>query len=122
MELWRHDATDLGGMLASGAVSPVALLDMYLDRIARLQPVLNAFAHLDADGARQTAEASAARQKAGMRLGPLDGIPVAVKDNLFVAGQPANWGSLLFRDHVADRDDICVERANSNSRRPGIPI
>ncbi len=110
MDVWRRDATALGGLLASGAVSPVALLDMYLERIARLQPVLNAFAHLDAEGARQAAKASAARQAAGARLGPLDGIPVAVKDNLFVAGLPANWGSLLFRDHVADRDDICVER------------
>ena len=35
---------------------------------------------------------------------------MSVKDNIFVAGMPARWGSLLFRDHVPDRDDICVER------------
>jgi aspartyl-tRNA(Asn)/glutamyl-tRNA(Gln) amidotransferase subunit A len=108
--LWRQDATTLGGLLDNGAVSPVAVLDQCLARIARLEPALNAFMHLDPDGARRAAEASAARQAAGARLGPLDGIPVAVKDNLYVAGMPARWGSLLFRDHVADRDDICVER------------
>lgn len=109
-ELWRQDAAALGGLLARGEVSPVTLLDQCLARIERLEPALNAFVHLDQDGARQAAEASAARQAAGRRLGPLDGIPVAIKDNLFVAGMPARWGSLLFRDHVPERDDICVER------------
>ena len=35
---------------------------------------------------------------------------MSVKDNIFVGGMPASWGSLLFRDHVPERDDICVER------------
>ena len=79
-------------------------------RLDALEPVLNAFTHVDRDGALAAATAATARQAAGARLGPLDGIPVSVKDNIFVAGLPARWGSLLFREHIPDRDDICVER------------
>ena len=38
------------------------------------------------------------------------GIPVSVKDNFVAAVLPARWGSLLFREHLPGRDDICVER------------
>ncbi|MDB5374055.1 MAG: amidase, partial [Belnapia sp.] len=109
-ELWRLDATALGGLLDAGKVTPSALLEISLARIAAFQPVLNAFTHVDAEGARAAAAAADARQAAGARLGPLDGIPVSVKDNIFVKGMPACWGSLLFRDHMPEQDDICVER------------
>jgi len=109
-ELWRHDAVALSGLLDAGAVTPVELLDMFLARSERLNPVLNAFVHIDHAGAMQAAATAAARQRNGERLGPLDGLPVAIKDNLFVVGMPASWGSLLFRDHVPENDDLCVER------------
>ena len=82
----------------------------------RSEPTLNAFSFVDRAGARAAAEAATARQAKGARVGPLDGIAVSVKDNLFVAGLPAQWGSLLFRDHVPDRDDICVERLRAAGR------
>jgi len=50
------------------------------------------------------------RARAGRRLSPVDGIPVTVKDNLFVRGMPATWGSRLYRDFVPAQDDISVER------------
>ncbi len=107
---WQLDATALSALLDAGGTTPLQLLDQALGRLEALEPVLNAFSHVDRDGALAAAKAATARQAAGLRLGPLDGIPVSVKDNLFVAGLPAQWGSLLFRDHVPDRDDICVER------------
>ena len=107
---WRLDATALSALLDAGDVTPLQLLDQALARLDALEPVLNAFTHVDRDGALAAAKAAAARQAAGVRLGALDGIPVSVKDNIYVAGLPAQWGSLLFRDHVPDRDDICVER------------
>ncbi len=112
-DLWREDVASLSAYLDAGTVSPVDLLDMYLGRCDRLQPILNAFSFIDRKGARQAAERSAARQKKGERLGPLDGIPVSIKDNLFVAGMPAEWGSRMLKGHVATRDDICVERLRS---------
>jgi aspartyl-tRNA(Asn)/glutamyl-tRNA(Gln) amidotransferase subunit A len=107
---WQLDATALSALLDARDVTPLQLLDQALARLDALEPVLNAFTHVDRDGAHASAKAANERQASGARLGPLDGIPVSVKDNIFVAGLPACWGSLLFRDHVPDRDDICVER------------
>jgi len=107
---WQLDATALSALLAARETSPEALLEQSLARLEALEPALNAFVLVDRDGARAAARAAGERQRAGRRLGPLDGIPVSVKDNIFVGGLPARWGSLLFADHVAPQDDICVER------------
>jgi aspartyl-tRNA(Asn)/glutamyl-tRNA(Gln) amidotransferase subunit A len=95
--------------LRDGALTARALLDHYLERIDRLNPALNAFVHLDAE-AVAAAEASDRRHRAGRPLGPLDGIPVAIKDNLLVRGCPAVWGSVMYADHVADHDERPVAR------------
>ena len=107
---WQLDATAVSALLDAREMTPLRLLEQSLSRLDALEPVLNAFTHVDRDGALAAAKAATARQSAGARLGPLDGIPVSVKDNIFVAGLPARWGSLLFREHIPDRDDICVER------------
>jgi aspartyl-tRNA(Asn)/glutamyl-tRNA(Gln) amidotransferase subunit A len=107
---WQLDATALSALMDAREITPLQLLEQTLTRLDALEPVLNAFTHVDRDGAHAAARAATARQASGTRLSPLDGIPVSVKDNIFVAGMPARWGSLLFRDHVPDRDDICVER------------
>ena len=109
-DLWRANTSTLGNMLGANKITATELVEMYLDRCDRLEPVLNAFVFLDRQGAQRAAREATARQRAGRRLGPLDGIPVAIKDNLFVRGMPASWGSLLFQDHVPENDDICVER------------
>src|SRR5215218_4677648 len=109
-ELWREEAVTLAERLEAREITATQLLDIYLDRLERLEPTLNAFALIDRDGARHAAEAAAERQKAGRRLGPLDGIPVAIKDNLYVRHLPAEWGSLMLKGFVPEQDDICVER------------
>nr|WP_314072785.1 amidase [uncultured Roseococcus sp.] len=106
----RESATSMAARLAAGATTPTALLEESLSRIAALDGTLHAWAHVDAAQARAAAAEAESRQQAGRRLGPLDGIPVGVKDNLFVKDMPARWGSTFYRDHVPDRDDIVVER------------
>src|SRR5690606_28354321 len=86
------------------------LVESVLARIAAVNPALNAIVALDADGARAAAAASAARHAAGAPLGPLDGVPLTVKDNILVAGLPAVWGSNLYRDHVPETDELPVAR------------
>ncbi len=109
-ELWRLEAAELARKLDAREIAPTELLDMYLARCDRLQPALNAFALIDRDGAATAAAEADERQRAGRRLGPLDGIPVAIKDNLYVRGLPAHWGSLMLQGFVPEQDDICVER------------
>lgn len=104
------DAFDLSVALQAGGLTSSDLVEQTLDRIDRIDPVLNAFVHVDREGARAAAAAASARRRAGATFGPLDGIPVAIKDNLFVKGMPARWGSRMFADFVPAEDDICVER------------
>jgi aspartyl-tRNA(Asn)/glutamyl-tRNA(Gln) amidotransferase subunit A len=114
--LWRQDLSTLSNLLDSRAVTSTELVQMSMSRLDRLNPILNAFVHVDAERALRAAEEATRRQLEGRRLGKLDGIPVAVKDNLYVAGMPASWGSLLFRDHRPPQDDICVERLHAGRR------
>jgi aspartyl-tRNA(Asn)/glutamyl-tRNA(Gln) amidotransferase subunit A len=99
----------LAAALADGRTTARALLELCLDRIERLNPVINAVVALD-PGARQAADESDSRRRAGRSLGPLDGVPVTVKDNLLMKGCPAVWGSPLYRDYRPDHDETPVAR------------
>ncbi|WP_354701490.1 Putative amidase AmiB2 [Paraconexibacter sp. AEG42_29] len=79
-------------MLAAGAITAPALLELHLERIARLDPTLNAFRVVLADEARAAADAAQVKLDAGERL-PFLGVPVAIKDDVDVAGQVTAWGT-----------------------------
>jgi len=85
-------AADQARMLAAGTITAPALLDIYLDRIARLDPQLNSYRVVLTDTARQEAQSAQGRLDVGERL-PLLGVPVAVKDDIDVAGQLTTYGS-----------------------------
>lgn len=109
-ELWRLGATQLAAGYRSGAFSPLQALESCLARTAAWQPHLNAMVMVDATGAREAALASGARWAAGTALGPLDGVPVSLKDNLHAQGWPTTWGSRLLQGFVAARDEAPVAR------------
>lgn len=96
--------------MACDELSPVELLRDCLAGIQAANPRINALVTLEIEGAMEAARRSEARQRAGARLGPLDGMPLSIKDNLFVRGLRATWGSRLYADFVPDRDDAWVER------------
>ena len=79
-------------MLAAGTITAPALLDIYLDRIARLDPQLNSYRVVLESTARQEAQAAQTRLDAGERL-PLLGVPIAIKDDIDVVGQLTTYGS-----------------------------
>ncbi len=106
--LWHDSAAELTAAYAAGAATPEAALDSVLARLEQVNFTLNAIVTVDTTGARAAAQASARRWRDGAALGPLDGVPVTVKDNLFVGGLRATWGSLLYADHVAPQDDLSV--------------
>ena len=109
-DAWALTATDLTAAYATGAATPEAALESVLGRIEAVNPDLNAVVTIDLVGARAAAAAAGARWRAGQALGPLDGIPLTVKDNLFVGGLRATWGSALFVDFIAPQDDLPVAR------------
>jgi aspartyl-tRNA(Asn)/glutamyl-tRNA(Gln) amidotransferase subunit A len=104
------DAATMSADIAQGRRKPSDLLEDCLARIGRANAELGAFVHIDERGARLAAAAADDRQAAGARLGPLDGVPVAVKDNLWVAGMPAHWGSRMWEEFAPSTDDIPVQR------------
>ncbi|HEX2773855.1 MAG TPA: amidase family protein, partial [Micromonosporaceae bacterium] len=91
-------------------ISARELLDLHLQRIAALNPRLNAIVSLDVERARAGAAAADDHLARGWPTGPLHGLPFAVKDTHDVAGWRTTYGSPLFADHVPDRDDLVVER------------
>jgi len=100
--------TGLTGHYRSGSADPVAVTADCLDRIARQNAALGAMVVVDGVGANAAAVASRARWQAGRPLSPLDGVPIAVKANIAVAGLPWTAGVAACRDRLADRDAACV--------------
>lgn len=109
-ELWKLDGEALAAALAAGETTSAEVVEAALARIQETDPKLNAFCYVDAEGARKAATASDERRRAGGALGPVDGIPFSVKDNIHVAGMPAMWGSKKWRSFVPPCDDLSVER------------
>ncbi|MEO6501320.1 MAG: amidase family protein [Jatrophihabitantaceae bacterium] len=106
----EHTAAEARELLAAGTLTALELTDFYLDRIERLNPRLNAVLALDADGARAAARASDARRRDGAPLGPLDGVPVLIKDNIEAIGLPCTAGSRALLDSPPAADAPLVAR------------
>jgi len=103
-------ARQLAEQIHSGAISPVELIEKTLDRIERVNPLINAFVAIRAEEAVKEAREQEARIAKSMDPGPLAGIPVGVKDLEDVEGMVTSFGSIPYKDHVAARDSVQVAR------------
>ena len=92
--------TEMAAALRAGSLSAVALAEATLERIAALDKRLHAFIGLTRERALAEARAAEALLRAGHDVGPLQGIPYAVKDLYDVAGQPTTAGTRLLADRV----------------------
>ena len=96
--------------VAQGRLHAEALLEACLDRIARLQPVLNCFIRVLASSAREHAREADRAVKAGRRLGRLHGVPLAHKDMFYRAGEICTCGSKIRADFVPDHTATVLTR------------
>jgi Asp-tRNA(Asn)/Glu-tRNA(Gln) amidotransferase A subunit family amidase len=101
---------DWAERLRTRAVSSTALTEMYLARLARLDPTLKCVITLTADRARAQAKEADRDIAAGRYRGPLHGIPWGAKDLLAVKGYPTTWGAGGFEHQVIDEDAVVVQR------------
>jgi aspartyl-tRNA(Asn)/glutamyl-tRNA(Gln) amidotransferase subunit A len=96
--------------IAAKELSPVELMQALLDRVATLDPRLNAFIRLDAEAAMAAAQAAETEAAAGRLRGPLHGVPVGIKDIIDVAGLPTTGHSKILKDNIAGADAVCVQK------------
>jgi Asp-tRNA(Asn)/Glu-tRNA(Gln) amidotransferase A subunit family amidase len=100
-----HDAK---AKFSAGTDTPRAYLERCAARIEALEPAVMAFAFLNLERARKAADESGARYKAGRALGPVDGMPVGIKDLIETYDMPTEFGSELFRAHQPMTDAASV--------------
>ncbi|WP_303784490.1 Asp-tRNA(Asn)/Glu-tRNA(Gln) amidotransferase subunit GatA [Azovibrio restrictus] len=98
---------ELAAALAAKSISSVELTRLYLDRIARLNPGLNAFITVDEEKSLAAARAADARIVAG-QAGPLTGIPIAQKDIFCAAGWRTTCGSKMLENFVSPYDATVI--------------
>ncbi|GAA3310870.1 hypothetical protein GCM10020295_79110 [Streptomyces cinereospinus] len=116
--LWRMPAAAQAEAVRSGDVSAVELVDSHLDRIAEVNPRVNAVTQLLAERAREAAARTDRRRAAGEALGPLAGVPFTVKESTAVEGVPTTFGTERFRDLVAPADAPPVARLRAAGAIP----
>jgi amidase len=109
-ELCFASARELAAMLREGKVSAREVTRAHLERIAAVNPEINAVVTLTADLALARAAEADRRHAAREPLGPLHGLPVAHKDSRLTKGVRTTFGSPIFKDHVPEIDDLVVQR------------
>lgn len=108
--LFRQSAVELRQMIGRGEVSSVEVVTASLERIAEVNPAVNAVVTLVPERALEEARAADRARARGDRRGPLDGLPIAIKDLVDTAGIRTTYGSPLHGDHVPEADASLVRR------------
>src|SRR3954468_4286103 len=97
-----HDLTMLeqSAAIRRREISPVELVEHYLERIDRLNATVGAFVHVAPDQARAAAKDAESAVTSGADLPPLHGVPLAIKDLYLTADMPTGFGSARFPPHA----------------------
>jgi len=110
-DLAEATATEIAQAVARGETTALAVTEAALERVAKLNPLLNAFTDVTAERARARAQALDAARAAGRPLGPLAGVPFAVKNLFDVTGLATRAGSKINRERApAERDQPLITR------------
>ncbi|SEA60486.1 amidase family protein [Paraburkholderia sartisoli] len=108
-EFCELTARELHALYEAGTASPVEVMEAVLHRVTQLDPAVNAFCQIAADSL-DMARASETRWQHNSALGPLDGVPISIKDNVAVSGLATRYGSRVTDDQPAPHDSPCVAR------------
>ncbi len=100
----------LSAAVASGESSPRQIVDTYLERIARFDQKLHSFIAVYAEEARAAADAAEAAIRSGHRIGPLHGLPIALKDLVDMEGRVTTGGSTVWNKRISPATAVLAER------------
>ena len=104
---------ELSSLISSRKISCVELIDQTLGKIRRLNPMLNAFITITEDSARRDAKHADSLIRRGKYLGPLHGIPISVKDLIYIKGVRSTSGSKILSDFVPTYDSTVITKLRS---------
>ena len=107
---WYWDAERLVGAYRSRETDPVEVTELILARIAEIDPGLNSYRLATLPRARADAEAARRRYRAGAPLGPLDGVPIGLKDLIDTAGIETTYGSRILCGRIPTADAVVADR------------
>lgn len=105
-----RSATELSALIRQKKIGSEELLDLYLSRIEKHNPRVNAVVAMDIGGARRRAKAADAALAKGEVWGPLHGLPVTIKDSFDLAGLPSTWGVPELSDRRPAGNALAVQR------------
>src|SRR5438876_6315450 len=105
-----RSAKQLAADVRKKKIGCLELLDLYLARVEKYDPALNAVVVRDFDNARKRARAADRALAKREVWGPLHGVPMTIKESYDVAGLPTTWGVPSLRDNVARRNAVVVDR------------
>jgi amidase len=105
-----ESARSLAKQIRKRKLSAREVVEAHLDQIKQINPTVNAIVSLDEEQALQSAMAADERLTAGKKVGPLHGLPIAIKDTHNATGFLTTYGSPIFRENMAISDDLIVER------------
>ena len=118
MDLSQETATSLIRRMSTGEFTAEHLAKAYLDRADRVDPALHVFLHRDADAVLERAKAVDAKRKSGAPMGPLAGVPVAIKDVLCVEGVPTTCGSKMLQNFRPPYNATVIEKLKAADAVP----
>src|SRR5580704_9862417 len=110
MDMHFWSAKQLAGAVRRRKIGCLELLEHYLKRIERHNPVLNAIIATDLPAARRRARAADKALAKGEAWGPLHGVPMTIKESYDVAGMPTTWGLPELKDNIAGKNALAVDR------------
>jgi amidase len=111
LDLCYLSATDALALFRARKLSPVELVSALIGRAEKVNKKVNAFTFTHFDEALAGARKAEAKYgKTGARLGALEGLPIGIKDESWIAGKPTSYGSLIYKDHVAATTSVNNER------------
>ena len=113
-DLIRQSAATLASAISEGEVSAVEVAQAHLDRITAVDDRVHAFLHITTESAIAQAKAVDAKRASGDTLGPLAGVPLALKDILAMKGEPTTCGSKILEGWRPPYDATVVERLRAN--------
>lgn len=105
-----RSATQLAAMIRKRTIGCLELLDLYLARIERYNPKLNAVIAMDVEGARRRARAADRALAKKTARGPFHGVPMTIKESYNVVGMPTTWGVPAYKDNYPAQNALVVDR------------